>query len=181
MYRCVLFDMDGTLIDSYTGIFHAYQWAVQQSGIGFPGDALVRQAIGAPLPYAFETLCGMDSDTTKQAVQQYREYYARKGWHEVSVYPGIEAALKQLKRLGCFIGTATLKREHFAKRILKEQGLISYFDLVSGMDENDTLTKVDLIRCCMRTAKVSRKETILVGDSMFDAASAQEAGVAFWQ
>ena len=85
MYRCVLFDMDGTLIDSYTGIFHAYQWAVQQSGIGFPGDALVRQAIGAPLPYAFETLCGMDSDTTKQAVQQYREYYARKGWHEVSV------------------------------------------------------------------------------------------------
>ncbi|MFR9113018.1 MAG: HAD hydrolase-like protein [Acutalibacteraceae bacterium] len=179
MYRCVLFDMDGTLIDSYTGIFHAYQWAVQQSGIGFPGDALVRQAIGAPLPYAFETLCGMDSDTTKQAVQQYREYYARKGWHEVSVYPGIEAALKQLKRLGCFIGTATLKREHFAKRILKEQGLISYFDLVSGMDENDTLTKVDLIRCCMRTAKVSRKETILVGDSMFDAASAQEAGVAF--
>ena len=47
------------------------------------------------------------------------------------------------------------------------------------MDENDTLTKVDLIRCCMRTAKVSRKETILVGDSMFDAASAQEAGVAF--
>ena len=140
MYRCVLFDMDGTLIDSYTGIFHAYQWAVQQSGIGFPGDALVRQAIGAPLPYAFETLCGMDSDTTKQAVQQYREYYARKGWHEVSVYPGIEAALKQLKRLGCFIGTATLKREHFAKRILKEQGLISYFDLVSGMDENDTLT-----------------------------------------
>ena len=86
MYRCVLFDMDGTLIDSYTGIFHAYQWAVQQSGIGFPGDALVRQAIGAPLPYAFETLCGMDSDTTKQAVQQYREYYARKGWHEVSVY-----------------------------------------------------------------------------------------------
>lgn len=179
MYRCVLFDMDGTLIDSYTGIFHAYQWAVQQSGIGFPGDALVRQAIGAPLPYAFETLCGMDSDTTKQAVQQYREYYARKGWHEVSVYPGIEAALKQLKRLGCFIGTATLKREHFAKRILKEQGLISYFDLVSGMDENDTLTKVDLIRCCMRTAKVSRKETILVGDSMFDAASAQETGVAF--
>ena len=79
MYRCVLFDMDGTLIDSYTGIFHAYQWAVQQSGIGFPGDALVRQAIGAPLPYAFETLCGMDSDTTKQAVQQYREYYARIG------------------------------------------------------------------------------------------------------
>lgn len=179
MYRCVLFDMDGTLIDSYTGIFHAYQWAVQQSGIEFPGDALVRQAIGAPLPYAFETLCGMDSDTTKQAVQQYREYYARKGWHEVSVYPGIEAALKQLKRLGYFIGTATLKREHFAKKILKEQGLISYFDLVSGMDENDTLTKVDLIRCCMRTAKVSRRETILVGDSMFDAASAQEAGVAF--
>ena len=47
------------------------------------------------------------------------------------------------------------------------------------MDENDTLTKVDLIRCCMRTAKVSRRETILVGDSMFDATSAQEAGVAF--
>lgn len=127
MYRCVLFDMDGTLIDSYTGIFHAYQWAVQQSGIGFPGDALVRQAIGAPLPYAFETLCGMDSDTTKQAVQQYREYYARKGWHEVSVYPGIEAALKQLKRLGVFYWDSNAKKRAFCKENFKGTG--AYFIL----------------------------------------------------
>lgn len=60
MYSCVLFDMDGTLVDTYEGIFHAYCWTMEQLGLPFEGEPFVRTAIGAPLLYVFEDLCGMN-------------------------------------------------------------------------------------------------------------------------
>ena len=178
-YRCILFDMDGTLVDSYEGIFHAYRWTMEQMGRAFEGDPFVRRAIGAPLIWVFENLCGMDFPSAEQAAAQFRAYYAREGKHQVKVYDGMEETLCRLKAAGCFLGAATLKQEHFAKEILKEQGLLAYFDAVCGMDAEDRLTKADLIRRCMQAAKAGKEETILVGDSIFDAAGAAEAGVAF--
>lgn len=178
-YRCVLFDMDGTLVDSYEGIFHAYRWTMEQMGREFGGDGFVRRAIGAPLLWVFENLCGMDQPSAEQAAARFRAYYAREGKHQVKVYDGMEETLRRLKAAGCFLGTATLKREPFAKEILKEQGLLSYFDVVCGMDAGDHLTKADLVRRCMQAAKSEKEDTVLVGDSKFDAAGAKEAGVAF--
>ena len=74
MYNCVLFDMDGTLINSYAGIFHGYQRAFAQLGEKFPGEDLVRRAIGAPLPEVFERLCGFRPEQTRMAVRYYRQY-----------------------------------------------------------------------------------------------------------
>lgn len=178
-YKCVLFDMDGTLVDSYEGIFHAYQWTMKQMGREFGGEGFVRQAIGAPLIEVFENLCGMDRRQAEQAASYYRAYYAERGKHEIMVYDGIEETLKRLKNAGFFIGTATLKKENFAKEILKEQGLLSYFDAVCGMDEGDRLTKADLIRRCMAAAKSTKEETVLVGDSVFDAIGAEETEISF--
>lgn len=178
-YKCVLFDMDGTLVDSYEGIFHAYQWTMKQMGRDFGGENFVRRAIGAPLIWVFENICGMGRPQAEQAASHYRAYYADKGKHEATVYSGMEKTLNRLKKAGCFIGVATLKKESFAKEILEEQGLLSYFDVVCGMDGGDSLTKADLIRRCMRTAKSKKEETVLIGDSEFDAAGAEEAGVAF--
>ena len=110
MYNCVLFDMDGTLINSYAGIFHGYQRAFAQLGEKFPGEDLVRRAIGAPLPEVFERLCGFRPEQTRMAVRYYRQYYDEKGKHEAFAYAGIADTLSRLKAAGYFLGTATLKR-----------------------------------------------------------------------
>ena len=178
-YKCVLFDMDGTLVDSYEGIYHAYRWTMEQMGRDFDGDNFVRRAIGAPLIWVFQNLCGMEQSEAERAVAQYRSYYAKKGKYQVRVYDGIKGTLGKLKRSGCYLGAATLKKETFANEMLLELGLRSYFDVVCGMDEDDCLTKVDLIRRCMQAAKSSREETILVGDSEFDADGARKAGITF--
>lgn len=178
-YKCVLFDMDGTLVNSYEGIFHAYRWTMEQTGRNFGGDNFVRRAIGAPLIWVFENLCGMDRVVAEQAAACYRTYYANQGKHQVRVYDGMEETLRRLKEAGCFLGVATLKNETFAKEMLDALGILSYFDIVCGMDASDRLTKADLIRRCMQAAKSEKKETILVGDSAFDAAGAREAGIAF--
>ena len=179
MYQCVLFDMDGTIVNSYEGIFHAYQWSLEKIGEKFGGDSFVQEAIGAPLVWVFENLCGLSPAKTQQAVAYYREYYARYGKREAHVYKGIEQSLNKLREAGCYLGTATLKKENFAKEMLEGLGILSYFDTVCGMDKDDRFTKADLIRRCMQYAGVPAEKTILVGDSEFDAAGAREAGVDF--
>lgn len=179
MYRCIIFDMDGTLVNSYEGIYHAYEWTMKKAGLPFGGHSFVQKAIGAPLPYVFEQLCGMDCESSRQCIQYYREYYAQKGKYQAKAYDGMEETLIKLRQEGFFLGTATLKKESFAKEILKELGLLSYFDLVCGMDEDDRLTKADLIRRCIRYAQVKKSETVLVGDSEFDLDGARETGIAF--
>ena len=179
MYKCVLFDMDGTLVDSFTGIYHAYRWTLDKMGKAFHGETFVRSAIGASLPWVFGQLCGMAPDEIREAIAIYRTYYAEKGRYEAKVYDGMEDTLIRLRDAGCFLGTATLKKESFAKEMLKDLGLSPYFDLVCGMDADDRLTKSDLIRRGMQYAGAAGSETVLVGDSEFDAIGAREAGVDF--
>ena len=54
MYNCILFDMDGTLVNSYEGIYHAYRVTMEKLGRPFGGEAFVRRAIGAPLPWVWK-------------------------------------------------------------------------------------------------------------------------------
>lgn len=179
MYNCILFDMDGTLVNSYEGIYHAYRVTMEKLGHPFGGEAFVRRAIGAPLPWVFQHLCRMEEDAVSQAVRYYRSYYAERGKHQASVYDGMANTLSRLKKAGCYLATATLKKEIFAREMLKELGLFSCFDVVYGADEEGRLTKADLIRKCMEAAGATAGDTILVGDSPFDADGAAEAGTAF--
>lgn len=179
MYKCLVFDMDGTLVDSYEGIYQAYRCALNDLGREFGGETFVRRAIGAPLPLVFERMCGLSQEEIPKAVEVYRQYYQQKGKREIAAYAGMGEALQTLKAAGFFLGVATLKKETFAEDILRETGISSYFDTVHGMDRDDRLSKADLIRLCMRDMHADEKETILVGDSAYDADGARKAGVAF--
>ncbi|SDH08646.1 haloacid dehalogenase-like hydrolase [Marvinbryantia formatexigens] len=95
------------------------------------------------------------------------------------LYPGIEMLLSKLKEKNYKIGMATLKAEKFAKIMLSELGVDSYFDAVCGMDEDDRLTKALLIEKCCNFCDVEKSKTILIGDSNNDLLGAKEAGVHF--
>lgn len=179
MNLCILFDMDGTLVNSFEGIFHSYEYTFQKLKLPFGGESFVRKAIGLTLPFVFEKLCGMHEKQIPQAIQYYREFYANQGQYECTVYPGMKETLERLRKSGNFLGVATLKKESFAREILRRQGLASLFDCICGMDEKDTRTKTDLIHLCRETARASKEKTILIGDTISDAIGAQNAGVSF--
>ena len=179
MYKCIVFDMDGTLVDTFQGIVGAYRRSFAAIGREFPGEDFVRRAIGAPLPQVFKTMCGMNQEETAEAVRIYRAYYDESGKDEAAVYEGMQEALRTLKAARIFLGVATLKHQAFAEDILRKHALFSLFDAVYGMDRDDRLTKAELIRRCMQAADAAQKETVLVGDSPYDAAGAREAGVEF--
>lgn len=178
-YQCILFDLDGTLADTFPGILHAYQYAAEKMGLPEPSENLVNEAIGAPLTEVFRKKFGLNQEQTAEAVQYYREQYARTGIMEADRYPHIDEVLRELKARGKLLGVTTLKKEAFAGKILSHLGIDRYMDVILGMDEKDRLTKAELIVKAMTLLGQKREETVLVGDSFYDALGAQEAGVDF--
>lgn len=179
MYKCALFDMDGTLVNTYRGIFNSYKYAFDKIGIEFQGEKFVGKVIGAPLLSVFRETIGLSEEKAVQAVEYYRNYYSEYGKKESQIYEGVKESLVSLKEQGYFLGVATLKREIFAKEILSDLGIIQYFDVVCGIDEKDQLTKADLLNKCLSELKVDKNDTILIGDSEYDAEGAEQVGIDF--
>lgn len=179
MKKCIIFDMDGTLVNTYQGIFNSYKYAMDKMNIDFLGDELVGKAIGAPLLSVFKEIVLLDDAQAREAVKYYREYYSLRGVNEVKLYDGMECVLSSLREENYLLGVATLKRERFAKTILKQLGISKYFDNVCGIDENDSLTKKDLIEKCIKTLNVNKEDAILIGDSEYDLEGAQMANIKF--
>lgn len=178
-YNCVLFDLDGTLANTFPGILHSYQHAAQMTGFPIPTEQIVGEVIGAPLAEVFRKRFALEETETNEALQCYRDYYAKKGVSEVWHYEGMTETLAELKKRGYSIGVTTLKKESFAKEMLTQLGLSQYFDIIIGMDDKDHLTKSEMIKKAMGILGVAEESTILVGDSSYDAIGAREANVNF--
>ena len=118
--------------------------------------------IGAPLMSVFTDWLLLSQEDARKGIEYYRKYYAERGKNEASVYEGIKESLSKLKREEYVLGIATLKRETFAEEILKNLGLDIYFDVVYGIDDNDSLTKSKLIEKCISKMHALKKDTILV-------------------
>lgn len=179
MYKYVLFDLDGTLIDSGEGIGRCYRYTFERLGIPFPGEHFVRRAIGRMLPEAFEKLAGLTPQQARQAAQIYRDHYSEEGKTHFHVYPGMSDALQTLQMQGCCLGVATLKKEDFAREMLALGGLLPLFHTICGMDADDTLTKPELIARCRLEMNAPPEESVLIGDTVFDQTAAKDAGIAF--
>lgn len=178
-YKCFLFDLDGTLADTFPGIFHSYQYAAKRIGISLPTEEDVGEVIGAPLAEVFRKKFKLSDHMVQNALYHYRDYYAINGLCEVKQYNGMSKMLEILKKKGYLLGVTTLKKENFAKEILKNLGIAEYFDVIIGMDDKDTLQKSQMLKRAMRVLGVSNMETVLVGDSFYDAVGAKEINIDF--
>lgn len=117
MYQTILFDLDGTITDSGSGIMRSILYATEQLGWPAPSEETLRSFIGPPLYESFLHMAP-SAEAAQQAVGHYRAYYQRKGMFENHVYPGIPEVLTRLKEAGAKLYIATSKPEEFAKRLL---------------------------------------------------------------
>ncbi|MGN0686899.1 MAG: HAD family hydrolase [Oscillospiraceae bacterium] len=177
--RLFIFDLDGTIADTSSGIYECHRLANLKMRGKAPTDEELRGVIGGPLLKTYIERFGFTEQDARQAVRIYREYYADKGTDGAVLYDGMAETLCELKKRGYLTAVATLKAEGLAKSILNRLGVDEYFDVIHGMDENDSLTKCDLIGICCRELKCTASQSILVGDSEHDAKGAAQAGVGF--
>lgn len=177
-YELVLFDLDGTLLDTSPGIFNSVRYAESRMGLTPIPDSRLREFVGPPPKSMYQSIYGLNEENAFLAAQKHREYGKTKAIYEARVYPGIRELLAALKGKGYKLAVATLKAETIARTILEYYGIAAYFDTIVGMDPQETLTKrmtIDLARDRTNTTGKS----ILVGDSSYDHIGATEAGIDF--
>lgn len=180
-YTAVLFDLDGTITDSQSGILRCTQYALHACGIKESDSQKLLRFIGPPLSDSFATFYGMKEPMISFAIKKYRERYSTIGWKENRVYNGIPECLQALKLQGCQIAMATSKPKPYAKQILDYFKLTPFFDAIAGSSmEHSNETKSELIQQAMRQLGISETEhVIMVGDRKFDAEGADVCGIAF--
>ena len=99
-YSTVLFDLDGTLVDSGIGVTNSVAYALDKFGITPPPRQELFKFIGPPLTQSFREFCGFNSEKTTLAIKYYREYYSQKGILECTMYEGVLELMKSLKQKG---------------------------------------------------------------------------------
>lgn len=166
-YDAILFDVDGTLIDSAPGILNTLEEVFQEMGVSVAREELKRY-IGPPLRKSFGEHFS-EPEKIEEATELYRESYARKGRHEGDAYPGVPEMLRRLKDAGLTLCTATCKPVDVVTPILEEKGLAPYFDFIGGasMDESRD-NKTDVIRYVLAQPVMQGKRVLMVGDRCDD-------------
>ena len=178
MYETVLFDLDGTIVNSSEGIINSFTYAFKKFGLPVPPREEMSKFIGPPLLYSFETICGLSRAEAEHAVEVYREYYAAHGVYEICAYEGMGRVFRLLKMNGKKIVLATSKYELFAVQILKEMGFLPFFDFTAGSLKSGARgTKKEVIEYALTAAHADKKSAVMVGDRMHDIQGAREAGI----
>ena len=166
--KMVIFDLDGTLVETSKSILNSFRYVERKMNLPHLIDSNSHKLMGLPLKQIYSNYYNLDSDKCVQAIALYRSRYNRYCKREVYLYDNTIETLEYLKNKNYILNVCTLKREDLAIKILKHLNIYKYFNRVYGIDNNDTLSKVDLINKCLDNNKLENNKVILIGDSMSD-------------
>jgi phosphoglycolate phosphatase len=175
--RLVLFDLDGTLVDSAPGIWASVRAATAALGLPRPTPDQLRAMVGPPLQDGFAAQFGLSGPDVDRAVAAYRAHYTAGAMLEVSVYAGIPELLDQLRDAGATLAVATSKPEPFAVQVLEHTGLLAAFDSVHGATFDGTVRHKAQVVGAALAAHPAADAPVLVGDRAQDVLGAAAHGL----
>jgi len=172
---CILFDSDGTLVDSLKLIVSAYNYAVEPALHKTFRDEQVASLFGPPMEKIFSAV--LPSNFANTAVLRYHEYY-REHFHDYArVYPGIMELVTSLYDSNQTLGVVTGAGRMAAELTLKLSGLYTYFKtVVTGDDVNRPKPNPDGLQLAIRKMSATPDRTIYIGDSGVDIRAAKNVG-----
>lgn len=177
-YNLIIFDLDGTLLDTSLGIFNSVRYAEKMMNFEPIKDEVLKKFVGPPPKEMYKKIYNVSENEALLAAKYHREYGKTQAIYEAKVYPKVIEVLNSLKKDKIILAVATLKSQNIAEKILQHFGLNKFFDVIVGMDEKETLTKADTIKIAME--KVGIKDNVLmIGDSIYDKIGAMEVGIDF--
>jgi phosphoglycolate phosphatase len=175
----ILFDLDGTLVDSRPGIVASMRTALQALGLPVPNDDVLTRLIGPPTHEAFRELLGTgDRDEVLRAVAIYRKSYSTTGLFDARAYPGVPEALHALTAAGARLWVATSKPLVYAERVVEHLELRGFFAGVYGSElDGERSDKGELIAYALAREGIPRGGTWMIGDRRHDVVGAHKNGL----
>lgn len=177
--RNVLFDLDGTLLDTTEGILESAVYAARELGYADLPRETMLQFIGPPIQHSFMKHYGISAEEAQHAAELFRNYYKDKALLKAMMYLGMEELCETLKKAGFRMAVATYKREDYALTLLRHFGFDRWCDPMHGADNFNVLKKEDIVRMCMEEMGAVPEDTVLIGDTDHDARGAAKAGIPF--
>ncbi|MGZ8180311.1 HAD hydrolase-like protein [Williamsia sp. SKLECPSW1] len=179
----VLFDLDGTITDSFDGIAASFRHALTTIGHPTPDASVVAGIAGPPMQDTFRTL-GLDDAAIDAAMTAYRARYTDVGWQENAVFPGMADLVRDLRASGRRTAVSTSKNETTARRILDHFGLGDCFEFIAGASDDGTRrTKSDVVAHALAGLGIDAThpdgvtDVVIVGDRSHDVHGAGEFGI----
>ncbi len=180
MYRYILFDLDGTLLDTFVGVSQSVAFALEYFGKPVPRGKKMRRYLGPPLVESFQKLAGMNKAEAEEAVAKFRERYETTGVYEYGRFEDIKKALRELRENGCTLAVATAKPETTAKIMLEHAGLDGEFKFIGGATKSEErMQKSQVIAYVLKNlGNPDKREVLMVGDRDNDVLGAKDNGIA---
>ena len=177
-YRQLLFDLDGTVMNSVPGVIGSVLYAYDCLGLPQPPEAQYREFVGPPLHVSFPAH-GVPEEQVWTAIGYYRERYHARGKYEAEPYPGIPALLAGLKEHGFPLYVATSKPEALSVEILTYFGLASFFNRIAGATEDKRRADEEaVLRYLLEEfSPEERAGAVLIGDTIYDVEGAAAVGL----
>ena len=178
--RLVVFDCDGTLVDSQRLIVACMSEAFLAEGLAPPTPDAIRRIVGLSLVLATATLLdGEDEALALRIAEAYqrafRERHDRGGIYE-PLFPGALELLDELRAQGLALGIATGKRMRGLRLVLERHRMIERFVTLQTADHHPSKPHPAMLEAAMAETGCAAEETILVGDTTFDILMARAAG-----
>lgn len=178
--QLIVFDMDGTICDSWPSMLYCYRETLKEWGFeDMPDEEFWSYFVG----YLPENLSAMlhtdDEEEIKRAVAFFRQKYEERGHALSRPFDHILDTIKELHSRGFKIGLATMTLEKYALNTIRELGILDCFDVAKGSPQEGHRTKADMIRMCMDATGVDGVHTLMIGDGHNDYNAAKKAGTHF--